>query len=288
MFPNRAACPRQEGSAFRYVEPVPWISRPRHRKWLGPELFRAPYGFHRHPIAAVTAAVTAARAVGDPARAAMLLRLMDGCGHSARDLATAAGVSASAASAHLRHLIEAKLITVTVVGRTREHAIASAEVAVAIEALAAIAPLLPVESLRQARAGGQLRRARACYSHLGGELSVADHLADAGAIDALVAASAGQLRHLDAPLLAALHITDVTPGSGPSVRGCLDWTERRPHLAGRLGTTIMRAMLDHSWLTRRPRDRALTITNLGTEQLLQLGLDPASPASSDRTLARSS
>jgi DNA-binding transcriptional ArsR family regulator len=230
------------------------------------------------------------RAVGDPARAAMLLRLMDGCGHSARDLATAAGVSASAASAHLRHLLEAKLITVTAVGRTREHAIASAEVAAAIEALAAISPLLPVESLHQARAGSQLRRARACYSHLGGELSVAvaDHLADVGAIDALVAASPGQLRHLDAPLLAALRITDVKAGSGPTVRGCLDWTERRPHLAGRLGTTIMRAMLDCSWLTRRPRDRALTITSLGTEQLLQLGLDAASTASSGRTLANSS
>ena len=219
------------------------------------------------------------RAVGDPARAAMLLRLMDGCRQSARDLATAAGVSASAASAHLRHLTEAELITVTVVGRTRQHAIASPEVAAAIEALAAISPLLPVESLRQATSGSQLRTARACYSHLGGELAVAvsDHLADAAR--SVHAASAGELHHLDAPLLAALHITDLKPGSGPSVRGCLDWTERRPHLAGRLGTAIMRAMLDNGWLTRRPSNRAFTITNLGAEQLIQLGIDPASPAS---------
>jgi DNA-binding transcriptional ArsR family regulator len=211
----------------------------------------------------------------------MLLRLMDGCGHSARDLATAAGVSASAASAHLRHLTEAELITVTVVGRTRQHAIASPEVAAAIEALAAISPLLPVESLRQATSGSQLRTARACYSHLGGELAVAvsDHLADAGAITPPHAASAGELHHLDAPLLTALRITDLKPGSGPSVRGCLDWTERRPHLAGRLGTVIMRAMLNNGWLTRRPSNRALTITNLGAEQLIQLGIDPASPAS---------
>jgi DNA-binding transcriptional ArsR family regulator len=225
------------------------------------------------------------RAVGDPARAAMLLRLMDGCGHSARDLATAAGVSASAASAHLRHLIAAELVTVTAVGRTREHTIASADVAVAIEALAAISPLLPVESLRQAQSGSRLRTARACYSHLGGELAVAiaDHLVDAGAIDTLVAASAGKLHHFDAPLLVALHITDLPPCSGPSVRGCLDWTERRPHVAGRLGTSIMQTMLDRSWLTRRPRDRALTITNLGAEQLLQLGIDPISPKGPSRT-----
>jgi hypothetical protein len=92
------------------------------------------------------------------------------------------------------------------------------------------------------------------------------------------AASAGELHHLDAPLLAALRITDLKPGSGPSVRGCLDWTERRPHLAGRLGTAIMRAMLDNGWLTRRPSNRAFTITSLGAEQLIQLGIDPASPA----------
>jgi hypothetical protein len=76
-----------------------------------------------------------------------------------------------------------------------------------------------------------------------------------------------------------LRITDLKPGSGPSVRGCLDWTERRPHLAGRLGTAIMRAMLNNGWLTRRPSNRAFTITNLGAEQLVQLGIDPASPAS---------
>jgi DNA-binding transcriptional ArsR family regulator len=225
------------------------------------------------------------RAVGDPARAAMLLRLMDGCGHSARDLATAAGLSASAASAHLRHLIEAELITVTVVGRTREHAIASPDVAAAFEALAAISPLLPVESLRQARSGSRLRTARACYSHLGGELAVAvaHHLVDAGAIDTLVAASVGDLHHLEVPLLVALHITNLPAGSGPNVRGCLDWTERRPHVAGRLGTTIMQSMLDHTWLTRRPRDRALTITNVGADQLIQLGIDPVSPTRSSST-----
>ncbi len=76
-----------------------------------------------------------------------------------------------------------------------------------------------------------------------------------------------------------MRITDLKPGSGPSVRGCLDWTERRPHLAGRLGTAIMRAMLNNGWLTRRPSNRAFTITNLGAEQLIQLGIDPASPAS---------
>jgi DNA-binding transcriptional ArsR family regulator len=212
------------------------------------------------------------RAVGDSARAAMLLRLMDGCAHTARDLAAAGGVSAPAASAHLRHLTQAGLITVTTVGRTRQHAIASAEVAAAVEALAAISPPLRVASLRHARAGSQLRAARTCYSHLGGELAVAiaDHLAAAGSIDPLVAGSAGQLRHLDAALLTSLRIAGPQRGSGPMVRGCLDWTERRPHLAGRLGSTVMRAMLDQAWLARRSRDRALNITEVGADQLGKL------------------
>lgn len=136
---------------------------------------------------------------------------------AARDLATAAGVSASAASAHLRHLTEAELITVTVAGRTRQHATASPEVAAAIEALAAISPLLPAESLRQATSGRQLRTARACYSHLGGELAVAvaDHLADAGAITPPPAASAGEPTQLGIDPASAASLLPMVTSHGP-------------------------------------------------------------------------
>jgi DNA-binding transcriptional ArsR family regulator len=216
----------------------------------------------------------AGRAIAEPARAAMLLRMMDGQAHTARDLAAAARLRPSAATAHLRRLVDARLVSVTASGRQKLHTLASPEVATAIEALAAISPLLPVESLRAARAGTQLQVARACYSHLGGALSVAigDRLAADGIVDPLIRGETGHVRTLDHPLLSALAITELPAGSGPAVRGCLDWTEGAPHLAGRLGSAILSALLDQKWLLRRPKDRALNITDLGNARLDELGL----------------
>ncbi|GAA1939676.1 helix-turn-helix transcriptional regulator [Amycolatopsis minnesotensis] len=214
------------------------------------------------------------RAIAEPARAAMLLRLLDGQAHGARDLAEAAGVSPSSASPHLRHLVEAGLVSVTVSGRRKLHSLASPDVATALEALAAISPLLPVESLRQARAGSRLQRARVCYSHLGGALAVslADELVTGGAVEPLTPGRVGVLRTLEHPLLAALAIGDLPPGTGPAVRGCLDWTERGAHLAGRLGSAVLTAVLGAGWLTRRPRDRSLTLTADGANRLADLGV----------------
>jgi DNA-binding transcriptional ArsR family regulator len=216
----------------------------------------------------------AGRAIAEPARAAMLLRLMDGQAHTARDLAAAARLRPSAATAHLRRLVDARLVTVRASGRQKLHTLASPEVATAIEALAAISPLLPVESLRAAGTGTQLQVARACYSHLGGALAVAvaDRLAANGVVDPLIRGEAGHVHTLDDPLLSALGITKLPAGSGPVVRGCLDWTEGAPHLAGRLGSAILSAMLDQKWLRRRPRDRALNITDLGNARLDELSL----------------
>jgi DNA-binding transcriptional ArsR family regulator len=216
----------------------------------------------------------AGRAIAEPARAAMLLRMMDGQAHTAGDLAAAARLRPSAATAHLRHLLDARLVAVTTSGRQKLHTLASAEVANAIEALAAISPLLPVESLRAAGAGSRLQVARACYSHLGGALSVAirDRLVADGVVDPLVRSEVGHVRTLDHPLLDALAITELPAGSGPAVRGCVDWTEGAPHLAGRLGSAILSALLGQKWLARRPKDRALNITDLGSARLDELGL----------------
>ncbi len=204
----------------------------------------------------------------------MLLRMMDGQSHSARDLAAAARLRPSAATTHLHQLVDARLVTVVASGRQRLHTLASPEVAAAIEALAAISPLLPVESLRAARTGSQLQLARACYSHLGGALSVAigELLVGDGIVGPLFAGEPGEVRTLDHPLLSALGIAELPPGSGPAARGCLDWTEGAPHLAGRLGSAILSALLGERWLERRPRDRALNITDLGHTRLQALGL----------------
>lgn len=198
----------------------------------------------------------------------MLLRMMDGRSHTARDLAEAAGVSAPTATGHLRQLIDAGLVTAVRVDRRRLHALASDEVAAAIESLAAISPLLPVESIKQAKAGSALQTARACYSHLGGGLAVAmtQHLISSGVIEPLTPRRPATVKRLDTPLLVSLRIVDLGDGSGPAVRGCLDWTERTAHLAGRLGSALMSALLEREWLTRGA-DRALDITDLGAREL---------------------
>ena len=230
-----------------------------------------------HPSDYDLAAV--ARAIGEPARATMLLRLMDGQAHTASDLAAAAGVSGPTASAHLAHLVSLGLIAVTATGRRRLHTVASADVAAAIEALGAIAPLLPAESLRQARTGSQLQVARVCYSHLGGALAVAltGRLVADGVVAALAHNQVSGVISLGHPLLGELGICDLDRGSGPAVRGCLDWTEQVPHLAGRLGAALLTALLAHQWVTRRPRDRALDISPLGDKHLRMLSINIGIP-----------
>lgn len=210
-----------------------------------------------------------AKVIGEPARATMLLRLMDGQAHTASALAAAAGVSQSTASAHLSHLVDAGLVTVQTEGRRRMHVLASGDVAAAVEALGCIAPLLPVESLNQARTGSKLQFARACYSHLGGSLAVGitRRLLDDGAI-AMDADQRGiELLTFDHQLLRGLGIDSLATGSGPVAWGCLDWTEQQPHLAGRLGTAILTALLSKGWLLRRRNDRALDITDEGERSL---------------------
>ncbi len=216
----------------------------------------------------------AARAISEPARAAMLLRLMDGQAHTASDLAAAARIAPSTASGHLRLLIEAGLVVAVAEGRRRLHRLASVDVATAIEALAAISPLLPVETLRQAQAGSRLQIARVCYSHLGGRLSVdvARRLVLDGVIGDLDAPGDGVLRTFDHELLRGLGIRELSEGRGPCVRGCRDWTEQEPHIAGRLGSAMLAAMLEQRWVTRRSKDRALSVTALGRDRLAEIAI----------------
>jgi len=214
----------------------------------------------------------------------MVLRMMDGQAHSASELAAAAGLSPAAASAHLHHLLDVGLIAVRADGRRKLHTLASAHVAAAVEALAAISPLLPVESLREARTGSHLKYARVCYSHLAGTLAVAiaQRLIADTVIHQLVPSQPAVLGTLDHPLLVALDITQLPAGTHPAVRGCVDWTEQIPHLAGRLGTEILSAMLTHGWITRRRTSRALRITETGSRQLAALDLDAGPPLPFDQ------
>lgn len=221
---------------------------------------------------------TPAALIGDPTRAAMLQALQDGRAQPASALAWAAGVTAQAASNHLAKLVDGGLLAVERQGRHRYYRLASADVAHAIEALSVLAsPIRALDMPRSPKARA-LRDARCCYGHLAGRLGVK-------VCDALIA------RNLLRP--AADKLFDVTPEGrrwfealGVTVqslrsphgvaRQCLDWTERRHHLAGPLGVKLLAAMTERGWLALEAKGRAVRLTPGGAQALrtlLDVGLE---------------
>ncbi|MHB8449657.1 MAG: helix-turn-helix domain-containing protein [Mycobacteriales bacterium] len=218
--------------------------------------------------------------IGEPARAAMLLALLDGRSLPATELARAARVSPSTASEHLAQLTAGGLTTFTRSGRHRYYTLSGERVARVLEALQVLAPGQPVRSLRQARTGSALAFARSCYDHLAGQLAVqlAHTLTRRAVLAPLIAGERGMLLDAAHPLLAELGLTVPVPGAGsrPMVRGCLDWTERQPHLAGHLGAAVLTALTGRGWLQPAPTSRALHLSDDGRRGLAQiLELDPA-------------
>jgi DNA-binding transcriptional ArsR family regulator len=208
--------------------------------------------------------------IGDPARAAMLLALLDGRALPATQLAWIAGVSPQAASNHLAKLADGGLVAVSPQGRHRYYRLAGAEVAQALEALARLAPtprpLAPPLSPKARR----LREARTCYDHLAGRLGVA--LADALEREGLVAAD-GPERYRLTPSGAArfaelgVELAGVRAGRRGLARPCLDWTERRRHLAGPLAARLLERLFALGWLERGRESRAAVLTAAGREGL---------------------
>lgn len=190
---------------------------------------------------------------GDPARVAMLSALADGRSLPAGELAREAGISAPTATAHLRKLADAGLILVHSQGRHRYHQLAGPDVAGVLEALARIAPAKPVRSLRQHRNAVALSEARTCYDHLAGRLGVElrEALLDATALRP-VGERDHELTRRGEDVLARLGIdvSRLRKSRRVQARDCLDWTERRPHLAGVIPAAVTAALLEHGWLTR--------------------------------------
>jgi DNA-binding transcriptional ArsR family regulator len=198
-----------------------------------------------------------ARALADRSRAAMLDRLMDGEGHTIGALARAAHVSPATASSHLRVLAGARLVTITERGRERIVELADPDVAEILERLATLAA---------PTARREMRFARTCYDHLAGGLAI------------LVVESFVERRWLHrttdnlepSPALLdwlAEHGHPVADGKRPLSRACLDWTERVPHVAGRVGAALARVFLAEAWVTRVPDTRALRLTQRGRTAL---------------------
>lgn len=208
--------------------------------------------------------------VGEPARTSMLLALMDGRALTARELADAACITPATASRHLAQLVEARLLSVQRQGRHRYHRVASVQVARWLEGLMQLAAG-PSPAARPVTVGPRdaaLRTARTCYDHLAGRLGVAlaDHLVEQGAIE-FDDEDGGRVTDRAGAVLGRLGMAlPASPSASsrrPPCRPCVDWSERRPHVAGRVGALLCSHCLDSGWLARKPGSRALAITPRG-------------------------
>jgi DNA-binding transcriptional ArsR family regulator len=216
------------------------------------------------------------RLIGDPNRACMLQVLMGGTPQSGSALAAAAGVSRSLASAHLKKLTAGGLVRAERHGRQVLYSIAAEQVAEALEILQLLVPVTPVSSLRGSARMRNLRWARTCYDHLAGITGVAvtEALAAAGAIGerdgAWVLGPAG-------PRVfggIGIDVDSVPRRTRPLLRPCLDWTERRHHLAGGLGAAVATELTRRGWVRRQDGSRIVTVTPAGHAGLGEwLGVD---------------
>lgn len=207
--------------------------------------------------------------LGDQARVAMLQALMDGRALTATELAHSAGVAPQTASGHLSRLLGDGLLAVTPQGRHRYYRLASPQVAQLLESLMLVAAGSAVG--RPKRTGPRdegMRLARTCYDHIAGRLGVA--LADSLTARAWVEVEddAALVTPLGLERLSALGVVlaPAAPGRAravPLCRPCLDWSERRPHLAGRLGRALCSHGLERGWIRKGAASRALDVTPEG-------------------------
>jgi DNA-binding transcriptional ArsR family regulator len=208
---------------------------------------------------------------GDPARATMLHALLDGRALTATELATVAGVAPQTASGHLAQMTAGGLLAVEKQGRHRYHRLASAAVAQMMESIMQVAAEQP--STRRLSTGPRdavMRMARTCYDHLAGRLGVAitDALVEKGFLD--LTPEAGLVTEPGLQFLAGIGIDTgkLVARRGKTTgrvlcRPCLDWSERRPHLAGAVGAAICEHCFDHDLVRRVAGTRAVTITPKG-------------------------
>jgi DNA-binding transcriptional ArsR family regulator len=212
----------------------------------------------------------AASLIADPARAAMLMALVDGRALPAGELAYSAGVTAQTASAHLSRLLDGGLLVVEQDGRHRYYRLAGAEVAEALEKLAAIRPAEPVRRKALTREARELSFARCCYDHLAGRLGVAVTDALMGR-DLLLPGENKTFRVTQAGAAwfggVGVDVAGLKPTRRGLARQCLDWTERSHHLAGPLGAAFLRTLCEKGWLRRSRTSRAVEVTPKGQLEL---------------------
>jgi DNA-binding transcriptional ArsR family regulator len=207
----------------------------------------------------------------EPTRAKMLWNLLDGRAYTASELAVVADVSPTAASNHLAKMLEAELVKVETQGRHRYFSFSRPEVAYVVESLASLASGND-SAIKKIAAQQGIKYCRTCYDHLAGLVGV--KVTEALEEEKIISKSDGHyiVTKKGWTWLEDFGISDdvLTNKRRPVTRQCLDWSERRPHLAGQLGALLLDRMLERKWFRKVKLSRELVVTSKGCKEIYDL------------------
>jgi DNA-binding transcriptional ArsR family regulator len=211
-----------------------------------------------------------AAAIGEPSRARMLYRLLDGHARTSTELATVAEVSPSTASVHLARLKEQRLVRVLAQGKHRYYGLEGGGVAEALEALMVVAGVSRDRFIPNTPT--RLRAARTCYDHMAGRVAVSLHDRFHELEWLMLRAGEGDAYDVTVEGAKALSALGVDIEATRALRrrfayACVDWSERRPHVGGALGAAILRVALERKWVVQDLDSRALAVTRVGWREL---------------------
>jgi DNA-binding transcriptional ArsR family regulator len=211
-----------------------------------------------------------AAAIAEPARARMLCCLLDGHARTSTELAVVAEVSPSTASVHLARLKEEQLVKVSAQGKHRFYSLKGASVAAALEALMVVASGASRQFVPSTPA--RLRSARTCYDHMAGAIAVSLHdgfMERGWLLETTAESNSYELTDSGAKALEAVGIEIATTRAlrRRFAFGCLDWSERRPHLGGALGAALLNVALRRNWVVQDLDSRALSVTRAGRREM---------------------
>ena len=210
--------------------------------------------------------------VGNPARANILMALMGGRALTASELAYVAGVSPQTASEHLARLTQANLLSLTKQGRHSYFRLGSPKIARMIEGIMVVAADGPQRYRPRWNGGDELRTARTCYDHVAGRLGVALTDALTRGKHIVLTEDGGMVTPAGEKFLSGFGVLveEVRQGRRTFCRPCLDWSERRPHLAGALGAALAERCFELGWIARIRDSRALKISPKGERGLAEV------------------
>ena len=207
--------------------------------------------------------------IGDPARANMLTALMSGKALTATELAAEAGITIQTASAHLKKLEAAEMLQHRKQGRHRYFTLADEEVGAVLEAIMGLASKRGLVRTRTGPKDPALRKARVCYNHLAGDLGV--QLFDGMIAKGWIAESGEDVDLSSEGSIAikqfGIDIDAISKSRRPLCKSCLDWSARRTHLAGSLGTALLNRFFDLGWASREEGSRVIRFSPVGEKQL---------------------